>query len=139
MRSFTQNLAYISEHSRKTFVELVFDFKGREVEQKAIDAMQALVSITNVVQIECEGYAALGEFAASQACLTQFRSFITSNKLDCRDTLLLVNENLERKQVSIVDDFAVISSKIIAFENSIASGENPLALSTTAGGINNEE
>jgi len=138
MRNFAQNLAYISENSKKSLFELIFDFKGHEVEQKAIDTMQALVSITNVVQIECEGYAALGEFAASQACLTQFRSFITSNKLDRRDTLLLVNENLEKKQNSIVDDFSLISARIRTFEDSIASGKSPIALLTTAGGVNDE-
>lgn len=131
MRNFTQNLQYISEHSKKSFFELLFNFKGNEIEQKALDTMQALISITNAVQIECEGYAALSEYPAGQSCLAQFRDFITANKLDSRDTLLLVNENLSQKQVSIIDDFALISSRIKTFETSIANGTTPVALLTT--------
>ncbi len=128
IRNFAQNLQYINQHSKKSFGELLFDLKGYEVEQKAIDIMQALVSITNVVQIECQGYIALGEFEASKTCLTQFRDFILGNKLDNRDTLLLVNENLDRKQESIVDDFSVISRRIKTFEEALLIGENPIAL-----------
>lgn len=76
MRNFAHNLQDISEHSQKSFGQLLVDFKGqRDIDTKAADSFQALISITNAVQIECEGYAMLGEYESSKECLVQFRNF----------------------------------------------------------------
>ena len=65
MRNFTENLRFIAENSEKNDVKLLLEGKkGRDIPQKAADAFQALVSITNSVQIECQGYALLGEYEA---------------------------------------------------------------------------
>ena len=134
MRNFTQNMQYIADHSNKSFFELLSErkigdlFGSKDVAQKAKEAMEALVAITNLVRIECEGYTALGEPNAGRACLMEFRSFVVNNQLEQRDTLLLVNENLEEKKESLVDDFCVIASRIQALDETIALGQNPLAL-----------
>ena len=117
MRNFSGNLTYITEHSQKSEFELIFkDKKQRDIPQKAADAFQALVSLTNAVQIECEGYALLGEYEASKESLIQFKKFITENKLDDRDTLILLNENTPMKKLPVVEEFMIISDKITNFD-----------------------
>lgn len=119
MRNFAENLAFISENSQKNDVQLLIEGKkGRDIPQKAADAFQALVSITNSVQIECQGYALLGEYEASKESLLQFRQFIQDNKLDDRDTLILLNENTPLQKMPVVNEFMKISDKITAFDAS---------------------
>lgn len=94
MRNFSQNMYHITEHSQKSDFQMMLDFKGeKDVRRKAIDAFQALVYISNSVQTECEGYAMLGEYEQCKEFLEEFKSFIVGNKLNERDTLLLLNEN----------------------------------------------
>lgn len=96
---------------------MMIDFKGeKDVNSKAIDAFQALVYITNSVQTECEGYAMLGEYEPCKECLEEFKLFIIENKLNERDTLLLLNENSSQKRIEIVDEFIDIAARITAFD-----------------------
>lgn len=77
MRNFTENLQYIEEHTDKTDLQLFLEGKkGKDIPQKVSDAFQALVSITNTVQAECEGYALLGEYESSKESLLQFKEFM---------------------------------------------------------------
>ena len=126
MRNFMENLSFIEEHSQLSELQLFMEGKkGKDIPQKAADAFQALVSITNTVQIECEGLAIMGEYEASKASLLQFKQFITDNKLDQKDTLLLLNGNTPLNKVAIVDEFMLISERITKFEETgrIASRE----------------
>lgn len=117
MRNFSENLAFIAEHSQKNDVQLLLEGKkGRDIPQKVADAFQALVLITNSVQIECQGYVLLGEYEASKASLLQFRNFITDNRLDERDTLILLNENTPMKKMTVVNEFMQIANNITAFD-----------------------
>lgn len=117
MKNFAQNKQYVEEHSQKSFGKLLIDFKGqRDIDIKAADAFHSLISITNTVQNECEGYAMLNEYEAGKECLVQFRDFIKDNKLNNRDTLLLLNGNLATKQIKVVDEFSSIASRITAFD-----------------------
>lgn len=119
MRNFTENLVFISENSQKNDVQLLIEGKkGRDIPQKAADAFQALVSITNSVQIECQGYALLGEYEASKESLLQFRQFITDNRLEDRDTLILLNENTPLQKMAVVNEFMKIADNITAFDAS---------------------
>lgn len=119
MRNFAENLNFIAENSQKNDVQLLMEGKkGRDIPQKAADAFQALVSITNSVQIECQGYALLGEYEASKESLLQFRQFITDNKLDDRDTLILLNENTPMKKMTVVNEFMKIANNITTFDAS---------------------
>lgn len=116
MRNFAQNLQFIKEHSQRSVVQLALDFKKeKDVDKKSADAFQALISITNTVQIECEGYVMLGEYESSKECLIQFKNFILDNKLDERDTLVMLNESLEHKQIEVVDEFSDIANRITSF------------------------
>lgn len=117
MRNFSQNMYHITEHSQKSDLQMLIDFKGeKDVSRKAIDAFQALIYITNSVQTECEGYAMLGEYEPCKECLEEFKSFIIENKLNVRDTLLLLNENSSQKKIEVVDQFTDIAARITAFD-----------------------
>ncbi len=117
MRNFTQNMHHIIEHSQKSDLQLILSPKSeKDISPKAIDAFQSLVFITNAVQTECEGYAMLGEYEPCKECLMEFKTFIEDNKLDQRDTLLLLNENSAQKRIEIVDEFTDIASRITAFD-----------------------
>lgn len=119
MRNFSENLHFIAENSQKNDVQLLMEGKkGRDIPQKAVDAFQALVSITNAVQVECQGYALLGEYEASKESLLQFRQFIIDNKLDDRDTLILLNENTPMKKMPVVNEFMKIANNITTFDAS---------------------
>lgn len=139
MRNFTENLQYIEEHTDKTDMQLFLEGKkGKDIPQKVSDAFQTLVSITNTVQAECEGYALLGEYESSKESLMQFREFITSNKLDDKDTLLLLNENTPQKKLAVVEEFMQISEKITSFDSSRAvTGKSVLMI--TEGNVNEKE
>ena len=137
MRNFSENLAFISEHSEKNDVQLLLEGKkGRDIPQKAADAFQALVLITNSVQIECQGYALLGEYEASKTSLLQFRDFITTNRLDQRDTLLLLNENTPMKKMAVVNEFMQIANSITTFDTSKQLTGNSMNL---LGEVNEDE
>ena len=115
MRNFSQNLYYIQTHANQNAFQ---KFKKNDSSDKAVDALQALVIITNAVQIECEGYAVLGEFETCKECLEEFRKFIVDNRLDERDTLLLLNENSPVKKIYVVNQFQDISKRITNFDAS---------------------
>jgi hypothetical protein len=69
-----------------------------------------------VVQTECEGYSMLGEYESSKECLIQFKNFIVDNKLNERDTLLMLNESLVHKKIEVVDEFSDIARRITSFD-----------------------
>lgn len=143
MRNFAQNMNYISEHSQKSDIKMMMNWKGeRDVSQKAIDSFLALVHITNSVQTECEGYAMLDEYDACKECLNEFRTFIIENKLNKRDTLLVLNENSSRKRIEVVNEFSDIARRITVFSKAKNLTGNQmhkiLAGSIKDGGKNNE-
>lgn len=118
MRNFSQNMFQIAEHSQKSDFLMVLDYKGeKDINRRAIDSFQALVYITNTVQIECEGYAMLGEYESCKECLDEFKGFIIENKLNERDTLLMLNENSSQKRIEVVNEFGDIASRITSFDS----------------------
>ena len=141
MRNFSQNLQLIEQHSNQSDLQLMFSSKNeKDVSAKAIDAFQSLVFITNAVQTECEGYAMLGEYEPCKECLMEFKDFIEENKLNQRDTLLLLNENTSQKRIEVVDEFSEIAERITAFETAdrLDYQENEL-LTDISDGENDDE
>ena len=119
MRNFSQNMHYIMKHSQKSDLQLIFSSKSeKDISQKAIDSLQALVYINNAVQTECEGYAMLSEYEPCRECLEEFKTFIMNNKLNERNILILLNENSSQKHIEIVDEFTDIANRITTFDTS---------------------
>lgn len=114
MRGFERSAKFIKENSGKSgFKALGETRKTREdMNSMAEDAFQDLVALTNVVRVECEGYTMLGEYEPATESLESFRKFIQRNRLDDRDTLLLLNGSLKKKQEITVDEFARIARRI---------------------------
>lgn len=112
MRNFSQNLLYVQEHYQKK------SLKKTDSATKSVDALQALVAITNAVQIECEGYAILGEYESCKVCLEEFKGFIIDNRLNKRDTLVMLNESHPIDKKDIVNQFVDISKRIASFDTS---------------------
>lgn len=139
-RNFVENFNFIAENSQKNGVQLFMEGKkGRIIPQKAADAFQALVAITNSVQIECQGYALLGEYEASKESLLQFRKFITDNKLDNRDTLILLNGNTPTQNMTVVKEFMKIANNITTFDaNRQLTGYNIKMIAEVLGDANKE-
>lgn len=129
MRDFEDNKAYLEERDKKNTIKKLIEYKEeRDVPTKAVDTFQNLISITNCVQVECEGYAMLGEYEACKVSLLEFRKFIKGNKLDNRDTLLRMNLSLKTKQHSVVNQFSDIAKRITNFDVRAAIDYNVLDL-----------
>lgn len=119
MRNFVRNNERVKGISNKSSIEMAFKYnKVKDSHQQAGDAFQDLISLTNAVQVECEGYAMLGEYSACKETLMQFREFVLENELNKRDTLLRLNSGLEQKQINVVNNFGEIAEKITAFDPS---------------------
>ncbi len=115
IRNYELNYQYLLKEKNKPLWQHLTIKNKTEV--KAEDAMKDIVAITNVVQIECAGYSALGEYDSEKKCLLQFKDFIVKNKLSERDTLLTINEAFELKNIDFVNQFESISKKITNFDN----------------------
>ena len=100
---------------------------GREISDKATEAFESLIAITNAVLVECRGYALLGEFEPVKESLKQFRNFIQTNGLDNKDTLLKLNESTSEHCMPMVEDFSRVTGRIAEFVNGgqIGMGEFP--------------
>ncbi len=117
MRNFVRNNEAIKSISNKSSWGMALEHKKvKNLPQQAQDAFQDLISITSAVQVECEGYAMIGEYDACKEALLQFRRFVLDNKLNKRDTLLRLNSGLEQKQIHIVNKFGEIADKITEFD-----------------------
>lgn len=121
MRNFTENLRYLQQHSNQGSFDpdAWKEALSKKSRTCAAEAFQDLTSITDAVRVEGEGYAILGQNEASVESLNQFREFIQENRLDDRDTLLLINSNLSRdeKAPDIVDRFDDIAHRITALKD----------------------
>lgn len=116
MRNFSQKMSFIESESGKPGYQLLLDrTSSKGIGIKAKDCADALVFITRTVQTEFEGYASLGEYESCAECLTEFKQFICDNKLNKRDTLLLLGENSGQDLSGLVNDFSSIARNIASF------------------------
>lgn len=120
MRQFRNDYMSVIENSNKN--KNIFEKLGsvvfndnKDTSQNADNAINTLVMITNAVQVECEAFAILGEKEPCKRCLEDFRQFVMDNKLNERDTLLLLNESATQNKIDIVNEFSGIEKKILLF------------------------
>lgn len=96
-----------------------------ENERLATEAMQDLVSIANMVRIECEGHVELNQYDAAEQSLVQFTDFVHAQQLDNPDTLLSINSYLanEAGGEAVIDQFQELVSSTAAWkQEGIAAG-----------------
>lgn len=100
---------------------------GNKTDKNTIQLINNLVSITNTVQIETEGYKLLGEKEALNKTLLEFKEFILRNDLikdgDINNITKL--ENLETKvkgnEKHIIEEFALIVDNIVKINANISN------------------
>ena len=112
MRNFNHNLNYLEDKVNNRKSHQIASKLPKEINRRAEDSLSALKLITDSVQVESIGYSMLGEFDASKETLIQFQKFVVSNKLNEKDTLLLINECLENKQTEAIDYYLEITRRI---------------------------
>lgn len=88
---------------------------GKEVDVLGSDVFGDIEHVTLAAQVECYGYIALGELEAARMSALQLNGFIRDNRLDERDTLLLVNGALKNKQPKLIDSFLATTKDLKAF------------------------
>lgn len=97
-------------------------------ERLAMEAMQDLVSIANMVRIECEGHVELNQYDAAEQSLVQFTDFIHAQQLDDPDTLLAINSYLanEAGGQTVIDQFQELVSSTAAWkQEAVTAGVVP--------------
>lgn len=113
MRGFERSRGFIERNSGKGELQMLAEYRGKkDLNSMAEDAFQDLVALTNVVRAECEGYAMLEEYENAAKSLESFEGFIKQNKLDDRNTLLVLNGALKEKRVTAVEEFSSIAKNI---------------------------
>ncbi|MEE0346736.1 MAG: hypothetical protein UDM07_09960 [Adlercreutzia sp.] len=113
MRGFERSRRFVEQNSGKGELQMLAEFgRKKDLNSMAEDAFQDLVALTNVVRAECEGYAMLEEYENAARSLESFEGFIKQNKLDDRNTLLVLNGALKEKRVAAVEEFSSIAKNI---------------------------
>lgn len=113
MRGFERSRRFVEQNSGKGELQMLAEFgRKKDLNSMAEDAFQDLVALTNVVRAECEGYAMLGEYENAAKSLESFEGFIKQNKLDDKNTLLVLNGALKEKRVTAVEEFSSIAKNI---------------------------
>lgn len=134
MRNFSVN--YLKLRKAQSQGLLSGMFKKDTSPDAANTAKNDLVCVMYSTRIECMGYGALGEYESERKCLSQFNDFGKQHKLADRNTLLLINEGLETKEIDFVESFTAISKRISYFEkvNLLDNKENVLLMEENAYG-----
>lgn len=113
MRGFERSRRFVEQNSGKGELQMLAEFgRKKDLNSMAEDAFQDLVALTNVVRAECEGYAMLEEYENAARSLESFEGFIKQNKLDDRNTLLVLNGAMKEKRVTAVEEFSNIAKNI---------------------------
>lgn len=97
---------------------------GRDVDALGTDVFGDIEHITLSAQVECYGYIALGEIEAAKMSALQFLDFICENRLNERDTLLMVNGALKNKQPKLVDGFLRTTKDLEGFASDLLPSDS---------------
>lgn len=116
IRNFSQALNdSIIDSNKSEFKMMLENIKSNDASNKANEAFQSLVIITNMVKLECKGYSILGEVDAASETLKQFEKFILNNKLDNKNTLIILNGSTIKNKSKVAEEFYDITKKIKKF------------------------
>ncbi|WEV63279.1 zinc ribbon domain-containing protein [Bifidobacterium sp. ESL0732] len=113
MRQCETDLEYIREHEPGKGHAA---WEKDESSAKALEILNDLISIMNMVRVQVDGFNMLGEQDDSIRCLESFNSFVVDNELDERNTFVRLNGNLETKDKisqTLIDEFPTIVKQIV--------------------------
>lgn len=104
-------------------------FKGKSNKERGeIEARMAyddLVGILNCVRVETEGHMAIGDTETARCSLKEFATFIETEQLDDRDTILKIDSRLPsaQKRPEVVDEFYAIAQRAMHL-SALTAGES---------------
>ncbi|RYQ52613.1 zinc ribbon domain-containing protein [Bifidobacterium pseudolongum] len=131
MRHFASCLHLIEGNADQNEARLIIGdiFKGKSNKERGeIEARMAyddLVGILNCVRVETEGHMAIGDTEAARRSLKEFATFIETEQLDDRDTLLKIDSRLPsaQKRPEVVDEFDAIAQRTMQL-SALTAGES---------------
>ncbi|MCH4842666.1 zinc ribbon domain-containing protein [Bifidobacterium pseudolongum] len=131
MRHFASCLHLIEGNADQNEARLIIGdiFKGKSNKERGeIEARMAyddLVGILNCVRVETEGHMAIGDTEAARRSLKEFATFIETEQLDDRDTILKIDSRLPsaQKRPEIVDEFDAIAQRTMQL-SALTAGES---------------
>ncbi len=97
-------------------------------------AYDDLVGILNCVRVETEGHMAIGDTEAARRSLKEFATFIETEQLNDRDTILKIDSRLPsaQKRPEVVDEFYAIAQRAMHL-SALTAGESVPKLRLTHG------
>lgn len=131
MRHFASCLHLIEGNADQNEARLIIGdiFKGKSNKERGeIEARMAyddLVGILNCVRVETEGHMAIGDTEAARRSLKEFATFIETEQLDDRDTILRIDSRLPsaQKRPEVVDEFDAIAQRTMRL-SALTAGES---------------
>ena len=131
MRHFASCLHLIEGNADQNEARLIIGdiFKGKSNKERGeIEARMAyddLVGILNCVRVETEGHMAIGDTEAARCSLKEFATFIETEQLNDRDTILKIDSRLPsaQKRPEVVDEFYAIAQRTMHL-STLTAGES---------------
>lgn len=118
MRNCENNMHFVQEASNKSIIQMAIDSaRQQSVPTRAKDAFNDLAAATLACQIECFSYLSLGEKKSASSCISRFTDFLAENHLNDPDTLTLLHENINSKNVDILHSYRELISSMISFQS----------------------
>lgn len=102
-------------------------------EKAASDAMQDLVAIANMVQVECQGHILLNQVDAAQESLLEFAEFVEDRRLDDENTLLDLNGPLDVEVggQKLIEQFQQIIKRTKQLHSELEAGDTADAITAS--------
>ena len=95
---------------------MVMDAKAqKEADKRSRVQFQILAALTRAVQVEATAYCLVDEREAARESLWQFFDFIENNRLNDRNTLVLLSQFNTANQGQLIDGFVELQKRISAF------------------------
>ncbi|PKU99904.1 zinc ribbon domain-containing protein [Bifidobacterium pseudolongum] len=131
MRHFAGCRALIEGNADQSEWQLILGdlFKGTAKKERGeIEARMAyddLDGILNCVRVETAGHMAIGDTDAARCSLKEFATFIETEQLDDRDTILKIDSRLPsaQKRPEVVDEFYAIAQRAMHL-SALTAGES---------------
>lgn len=115
-RKLMRNFKFNMDNLISGFGKFSFKSNANKIANStALDTLNSLKSISNLVQTEVQCFTLLGEVDAAKNTLLEFHNFLNLNNIYNRDILITLNENLPTNQIVTIEKIINIASNINRF------------------------
>lgn len=130
MKEYEREYAETQGKGPFSIIKILGNFTlGNKTDKNTMQLLNNLVSITNTVQIEVEGYKLIGEKQALNKSLLEFKSFILRNDLvkdeDINNVTKLecIANKVKENEMHIVEEFTLIVNNIVKINENISNNK----------------